>query len=81
MEPILKLSHADGSQTCEMLLDSIKQSKLDSNIYRTEVFLKDKVYPLSTVITIDAYWEENIITQQVKIINNELGKITLDRFY
>lgn len=81
LEPILKLSHADGSQTCEMLLDSIKQSKLDSNIYRTEVFLKDKVYPLSTVITIDAYWNENVITQQVKIINDEQGKITLERFY
>ena len=29
----------------------------------------------------DAYWNENSITQQVEITNNEKGNITLERFY
>ena len=81
LEPILKLTHSDGSETCEIKFDSIVQTKISQNIKRTTILLSDKVYKLNVTVIFDAYWNENIITQQVKISNNEKGNVTLERFY
>jgi len=81
LEPILKLTHFDGSETCELKFDSLVQTEISSNVKRTTIFLSDKVYKLNIAVIFDAYWNENSITQQVKITNNEKGNVTLDRFY
>ena len=81
LEPILKLTHFDGSETCELKFDSVVQSEISSNVKRTTIFLSDKVYKLNIAVIFDAYWNENSITQQVEITNNEKGNITLERFY
>ena len=81
LEPILKLTHFDGSETCEIKFDSVVQSEISSNVKRTTIFLSDKVYKLNIAVIFDAYWNENSITQQVKITNNEKGNVTLERFY
>lgn len=81
LEPILKLTHFDGSETSEIKFDSIVQTKISQIIKRTTILLSDKVYKLNVAVIFDAYWNENIITQQIKISNNEKGNITLERFY
>ncbi|MDP4276101.1 MAG: alpha-galactosidase [Bacteroidota bacterium] len=81
IEPILKLTHFDGNETCQMKLDSVAQRKVSENINRTTVYLSDKRYKLAVSIAFDAYWKENVITQQVTIANHEKGPVSLDRFY
>lgn len=81
LEPILKLTHSDGSGTCEMVCDDISQTIVNSDIIRTTITLRDKIYPLSVIVNFDAYQKENVITQQIKIKHNEPGSISLERFY
>ena len=81
IEPILKVSLPNGAQTCEFVVDSILQVKKNQNITRTTVILKDKLYPIAVNVIFDAYWNENIITQQVKIVNRDSKNISLERFY
>ncbi|MEI8114366.1 MAG: alpha-galactosidase [Bacteroidia bacterium] len=81
LEPILKATHSDGSGTCEMILDTMFQTKISDGLTRTTLVLRDKVYAITVSVIFDAYWKENIITQQVKIKNNEKGNVTLERFY
>jgi len=81
LEPILKLTHFDGSETSELKFDSVVQTEISSNVKRTTLFLSDRIYKLNIAVIFDAYWNENIISQHVKITNNEKGNVTLDRFY
>ena len=80
-EPVLKLTHSDGNETCIMRVDSVTQKQVEANVNRTVVYLKDAVYQLNVSVVYDAYWNENVITQQVTITNNEKRNVVLERFY
>lgn len=80
LEPILKVTHADGSQTVELLLDSVTQDKVSANITKTVFHFKDKVYPLYIKTIFYAYWKENVITEHTEIYSKE-KTVQLERFY
>lgn len=82
MEPALKVSLPNGVETCDLIIDSIIQPNAGSDdISRTVLVLKDKKYPLKVDVILDAYKNENVITQKIKIRNYFADCIVLERFY
>lgn len=81
IEPILKLTNFDGNETCILKLDSVYQNNISPNLTQTIVCMSDSFYKLNVRIIFDAFWSENVITQQINIINNEDSSVCLERFY
>ncbi len=83
LEPALKVVHADGSQTVELVVEGVETESLDSNRERTVVRMRDKLYPMSVELIYTAYRAENVITQQVCVHNEARGKrpIELENVY
>lgn len=73
----LKITHANGDMTTELVFDQVKQTRIDSNVNLTVIKLRDKVYPLSVNLYYKTYYAENIIEQWTEIVNREPGDIVI----
>ena len=80
-ESALKVIHLDGNQTTELAVVSVLQENIDKNIICTTIKMKDRYYDFFVDIIYNAYQTENVITQEVKILNQEKSVITLENFY
>ena len=80
-ESALKVIHFDGNQTTELAVINVLQENIDKNIIRTTIKMKDRYYDFFVDIIYNAYQTENVITQEVKISNQEKSVITLENFY
>jgi len=81
LEPALKMTHSDGSMTTELKVIGTDTSQPESNRTLHTIKLKDRHYDLFIDLIFEAYQKENIITQYVKIKNQEIGAIQLQNFY
>lgn len=79
INPALKLTHADGVQTTEMVYDSYQQQVLDDNRTQTIITLKDPLYAVSLDVVYTSYKKENVITQYSTITNHESGQIHVEQ--
>lgn len=83
LEPALKVTHADGSQTTELVVGDVTVSDLGPGRTQTTVHMRDKVYPLAVDLIFTAYRDENVITQQVRVTNEHRKNrpVTLENVY
>lgn len=80
IEPALSVTHADGSLTTVLKVHDYHTAHVTDKVTHT-ISLKDEYYELYVDLVFEAYLDENIITQHVKVNNREDGSITLHNFY
>ena len=73
----LKITHADGNPTTELIYQSHSQSQIDSNVVFSKIKLKDTYYPVEVTLCYKAYQKENMIEQWAEISHGEKGKIII----
>ncbi len=78
LNPALKLTHADGVLTTELVYKSHESRQVDANRTETVVHLQDKLYDASIDLRFTAYKAENVITQSVAFSHNESGNVTVE---
>ncbi|HRG08363.1 MAG TPA: alpha-galactosidase [Cyclobacteriaceae bacterium] len=80
-EPALRVVHADGNLTTELIYANHDQRQLQEGITLTQIVLKDKFYPLTVTLNYKTYNHENIIEQWTEIAHQEKKDITLHNFF
>lgn len=80
-EPALRVVHADGNLTTELVYVSHEQQKVKDGVTSTQIVLKDKFYPLTVTLHYKTYREEEIIEQWMEITHQENSDITLHNFF
>lgn len=90
-EPMIELSYADGSTTCDFVYESheiVKKEALDTlpSSYDTNekvptlvVNLRDKNHPIILQLRYSAFYETNVIARSAKLINESQEEIRVDR--
>ena len=80
MEPALRITHADGNTSSELIYDSHTTQKMDENVTLTSVVLKDPAYAVEVVLYYKTYAKENTIEQWSVIKNKEKASISLEKY-
>ncbi|MFZ4861239.1 alpha-galactosidase [Sphingobacterium sp. Mn56C] len=78
LNPALKVTHADGLLTTDLMYEKHEEVKLDNNKTQTVLYLKDRLYPIYVQLTFTAFAKENVITQSAKVTNKEKGNIKVE---
>ena len=78
LNPALKLTHADGVMTTELVYRSHEQKAIDANRTETVVHLQDKIYDARVDLRFVAYNDEDVITQSVIFSHGEKGEVTVE---
>jgi len=78
LNPALRLTHADGVLTTELVFSGFEKKDLDENRIETIIHLKDKIYPVLVDIHFIAYQKENIICQSVTVINEGKKNLSVE---
>lgn len=78
-EPALFVTHADGNPGTVLTVESTS-AKAISGGTETTVSLRDKVYPLSVTLHLQAYEKENVFKVWSEISHREKRPITLSRY-
>ncbi len=78
LNPALKLTHADGVITTELVYESHEQTVIDDNRTATVIRLRDKIYDAHVDLHFLAYNDENVITQSVVFRHNETGNVLVE---
>jgi alpha-galactosidase len=73
----LRVTHADGNATTELVYRSVDTLKVDDNSTITTIKLRDSFYALNVSICYKTYTRENIIEQWTEVDNQEKGAVTL----
>ena len=76
----LRVTHADGNLTTDLVFVSSSTEKKDSNTSVTKIILKDKYYPDVITLFYKTYNEQNIIEQWMAFTHKEKGVVTLHNF-
>ena len=76
----LRLTHADGNLTTNLVYTGANTERTDSNISITKIILKDKYYPDEITLFYKTYNEQNIIEQWMTFSHKEKGAVTLYNF-
>ena len=79
-EPAIKVTHADGNPSLELLYDSYKKKTLDANVTETRILLKDPKYPFEVTLVFKAFNEEDVIEQWTEIKHNEKKAVILEKY-
>lgn len=79
-EVALRITHADGNMTTDLVYDSHTSKSIDDNIELTTVHLHDSYYPDSVTLFYKAYQKENVIAQWAEVVSGENGPVTLYDF-
>ncbi len=76
--PALKVTHADGLLTTELVYEGSEVVEHDGNRTETVIRLKDKLYDLSVDVHFMAYEAENVVEQWVCVSHNENGTVLVE---
>jgi alpha-galactosidase len=79
LEPAIRIVHADGNPSLELKYISHTQTKTD-NVTKTDVVLRDPVYPIDVILHYTSYNNEDIIKVNSEIKNNEKSAVTITNF-
>lgn len=79
-EPAISLTHADGNPSLELKFDQINTSREDKNVEITSFTLKDPKYPVTVILHIAAYYQEDILKSWTEIRHEESKPLTLTSF-
>jgi len=79
-EPSLKVAHADGNTSTDLLYVSHRAVESEGGRVETRIDLRDGHYPLQVTLYFRAYSSEDVIEQWVEIEHQEEKPIVLERF-
>ncbi len=79
IEPALQLTHPNGVLTTELTYRSHSKRAIDNNIEETHIRLKDKRYEVYIDVCLKAYQKENIISESVRIKNEEKNPLLVQK--
>ncbi|WP_372775358.1 alpha-galactosidase [Mangrovibacterium sp.] len=79
-EPALAAIHADGSLNTELEFLSVERDDSRSDLEKTVIHLKDRVYDFEVELHTNAFFSEDVISQWVVIRNLEKGPVHLTNF-
>lgn len=79
-EAALRVVHADGNTSTELVYDSHAVKHISDDIEQTEIVLKDTYYPFQVKLIFRAYQKENVIEQWAEISHTEKKNINLYNF-
>jgi len=65
-EPAIRVVHADGNPSLELLYVSGSVNKADSNVSTTSITLKDPVYQVTVILHYMVYYNEDVIKAGLK---------------
>lgn len=74
--PALGMVHADGNRSTYLYFESMTQTSVPGG-KRTDIILRDKVYPVEVVLHYEAYPQENVIVSWSDICHHEKGTVRL----
>jgi alpha-galactosidase len=73
----IRVTHADGNMTTDLIYKSHSSSQIDANTVLTKVLLKDRYFPFEVTLFYKVFISENIIEQWAEVVHNEKKAITL----
>jgi len=79
-EPALKVVHADGNTSTDLLYVSHKEAGDAARGAETRIELRDGHYPFQTTLCFRAYPDEDVIEQWTEIQHQEDKPVVLERF-
>lgn len=79
-EAALRVVHADGNTSTELVYDGFTQEKISGNIELTTIFLKDTYFPFQVKLYFKAYLKDNVIEQWAEISHTEKKPVILYNF-
>jgi alpha-galactosidase len=79
-EPAIRVVHADGNPSLELLFVSGSVNKADSNVSTTSITLKDPDYPVTVILHYRVYYNEDVIESWAEIKNQEKNAILLTKY-
>lgn len=80
-EPALRVVHADGNLTTELVYERHEQRESEPGVMLTRIDLKDKFYSLSISIFYKAFIAEDVIEQWTEIVHAEKKSMVLHNYF
>jgi alpha-galactosidase len=78
-EPAIRMVHADGNPSLELKYVSHQTSKKD-NVTRTDIVLRDPMYPSEVVLHYTTYFNEDVIKTWTEIRHREKKPVLLTQY-
>lgn len=79
-EPAIRVTHADGNTSLELLYQSHEVQQLNDNVTQTIIRLKDPVYPVEVTLYYKVYRKENVVEQWSTIRHQEKAPIVMHKY-
>jgi len=79
-EPAIRITHADGNPSLELLYVSVESKKQDDNVTTTIIHLKDPKYPVEVNLNFTAYFNEDIIKSWTEIKHAEKKAVVVSNY-
>lgn len=76
----VRMTHADGNTSTELVYDSHTQQMLTPDIQYTRIMLHDPVYPVQVTLCYKAYRQSDILEQWAEISHSEKKPVRLEAF-
>ena len=76
----VRMTHADGNTSTELLYAGHSQQMLNSDIQFTRITLRDPVYPVEVVLCYKAYQQSDMLEQWAEISHKEKKAVRLEAF-
>src|SRR5665213_1357256 len=76
----LRLTHADGNLTTDLIYKSSSVTKLADNVSLTRIVLRDSYYADEVTICYKAYFDQDMIEQWMELSHQEKGNVTVYDF-
>lgn len=79
-EPAMEVQHADGNMSLVLNVRHVQVKKINDDITRTDIQMKDPVYPFWVTLHFESYANDDVIAAWTTIHHKENGPVILDRF-
>lgn len=79
-EPAIRITHADGNPSLELLYVSEESKKQDDNVTITIIHLKDPKYPVEVNLNFTAYYNEDIVKSWTEIKHAEKKAVVVSNY-
>src|ERR1035437_2649392 len=80
VEPALRITHADGNISTELLYVSHKTEQTNENVKTVSILLADPVYKTEVILYFKTYIKEDVVEQWSVIRNNEKGTLNMQKY-
>jgi alpha-galactosidase len=79
-EPAVRITHADGNPSLNLLVTDYRSQKKDDNVTLTTITLKDPQYPVQVEMKLESYHNEDLIKQWTEIKHSEKTPVILKNY-